>query len=164
MKVIFLDFDGVLNSRAWIQSTRAKASSAIEQNLGMFDPAAVERLNFITDETKAKIVLSTSWRLMFSLSDLIVLLQKVGTTGEVVGATPANLDWCAETYGTVQERWEEIQTYLDESKDIEDFIILEDYEDMSHFGDRAIMTNHKVGLIDSEVERAISILGGSAHE
>ena len=160
MKVIFLDFDGVLNSRHWIRSTKARASFAIEQNLGMFDPVAVERLNLITDVTKAKIVLSTSWRLMFSLSDLIVLLQKAGATGEVIGHTPINLEFCMETYGTVEERWQEIQSYINENKSIESFVILEDHEDMTHYADNAVMTNYEVGLIDADVERAISILEG----
>lgn len=162
MKLVFLDFDGVLNSAEWIKSTGARltTSKGVEGYIPMFDPAAVERLNTITDATGAAIVFSTSWRLILSHADLYELMKLIGARGNILGQTPINLDFCAETYGAVQERWQEIEAFVVANyAAIERFVILEDDCDMSRFGEAAIMTDHKVGLTDEDVQRAISILG-----
>ena len=54
MKVIFLDFDGVLNSAKYLLG-HGDCGVAI-------DPARMALLKQIVDATDAKIVLSTSWR------------------------------------------------------------------------------------------------------
>ena len=54
MKVLFLDFDGVLNTEKYI---RCCGGTGL-----MLDPSKLILLRQIIDETDAKIVLSTSWR------------------------------------------------------------------------------------------------------
>lgn len=58
MKIIFLDIDGVLNSREY--DARCALSGA---DLLTPDPRAVVRLFGIIQDTDAKIVLTSSWRL-----------------------------------------------------------------------------------------------------
>src|SRR5689334_1687229 len=80
MKVIFLDFDGVLNSLAFLRKEPGP--------LDRLDPAAVARLSALAQRSGAKVVISSSWRLQRSLDDLRHLLRSLGFAGEVVGRTP----------------------------------------------------------------------------
>lgn len=77
-KIIFLDFDGVLNSTKWYcKKNRPKSN---------FDPNAIKLLNYIIDKTNAKIVLSTSWRFDNNIYDLC---KNIGIKGEIIGITPS---------------------------------------------------------------------------
>lgn len=58
MKLIFLDVDGVLNSHESYERLIGSGKGGI---LGV-DPIYLERFNRIIKETKAKIVLSSTWR------------------------------------------------------------------------------------------------------
>ena len=61
MKVIFLDFDGVLNSSGYSASLfEAGKPTKDEYGQELFDPETVNLLNRIVDETEAKIVISSS--------------------------------------------------------------------------------------------------------
>lgn len=69
-KFIFLDIDGVMNSNLFYsERTQDKRydewikdhSQHIAWGACNIDPKAVKRLNKITDATKAKIVVSSSW-------------------------------------------------------------------------------------------------------
>jgi hypothetical protein len=60
LKVIFLDVDGVLNSRGkWAGCDLANLTDSGTR----IDPLAVARLKRIVDATDAKIVVSSTWRL-----------------------------------------------------------------------------------------------------
>lgn len=69
MKIIFLDFDGVLRHRGW-------------------EGEAIAHLNTLTDETKANIVVSSDWRHTHELRELRNVLCRVGVTGFVLDMTP----------------------------------------------------------------------------
>lgn len=56
MKVIFVDFDGVLNDTQFLMNFHRT-----EDNLELA-PSKLMRLKYIADTTKAKIVLTSSWR------------------------------------------------------------------------------------------------------
>jgi hypothetical protein len=93
MKLIFLDVDGVLNHEIWYGSTEyAALDKGSEDPLvwekTQFSPRSIELLNRLTDETGAKIVISSSWRKGRTLEELIELFRSVGVTGEVIGSTP----------------------------------------------------------------------------
>lgn len=60
MKILFLDIDGVLNSRQFVYRQRAK-----DKNYRLWldtDPIAVALVQRIIRETKCKVVLSSTWR------------------------------------------------------------------------------------------------------
>ena len=67
MKVIFLDFDGVLNSNVFVLDSTQKAPFFLEDDKMLL-------LKNIIDETNAKVVLSTSWREIWN-RDLTVSKQ-----------------------------------------------------------------------------------------
>lgn len=70
-KLIFLDIDGVLNSRGWYYARQSIPrnknidihESVREMEVREIDPTALALLKFLVDETGAKIVISSTWRL-----------------------------------------------------------------------------------------------------
>ena len=62
-RYIFLDFDGVLNTMEYQTALQWKGEPRKDEYGSLFDPEAVENLNLIIQNTNAKIVISSSWRL-----------------------------------------------------------------------------------------------------
>lgn len=150
MKVIFLDIDGVLNHYYWYRERRYKSN--LPHPLDDFDPKSVSYLNNITDKTGAKIVISSSWRFD---PDIIIILHKVGITGEIIGCTPDLYN----TYGSLC-RGKEIDVVLNKLTNIERYIILDDDTDMEeHQLPYFIKTNaNGSGLNKTVMNKAIKIL------
>ncbi|MDE6338813.1 MAG: hypothetical protein K2K97_03370 [Muribaculaceae bacterium] len=68
--VIFLDFDGVLNTEQY-QARLAVEGKPTKDAWGpLFDPRAVGNLKKIIDATDAEIVISSSWRYLYTLGSL----------------------------------------------------------------------------------------------
>jgi hypothetical protein len=84
VKVIFLDFDGCLNSAAYLKSRPEDERVGV---IGL-DRAAVARLNRLVHATGASIVVSSTWRHGRSVAQLAKILCEVGFEGYVLGATP----------------------------------------------------------------------------
>jgi hypothetical protein len=146
MKVIFLDIDGVLNS----------LRSAIRYgNFDHFSREAVKALNILTDATGAKLVISSTWRI--ARKDYIDVLRANGVMGEIIGATP-NLshDQNGVCVGVI--RGFEIKVWLEDHPDVEDFIILDDDNDMGELLNHLVQTNPDVGLTFDDAKRAIGIM------
>ena len=85
MKTIFLDIDGVVNSDLWDKSEQ-KSHKTFPEN--QFDPKLILLLNKILEETSAKIVLTSTWRLKYNLIFMKELFLKVGIKGEIIDYTP----------------------------------------------------------------------------
>lgn len=158
MRVLFLDFDGVLNSERWML-----AQPKTVNFLRALDRAAVSLLAEIISRTQARIVVSSSWRRMYSLDALRAILVESGLPAscEVIAVTPA-LDRSPD--GDKFVRGDEIQHWLDEASrgeqadKIELFAILDDDDDMAHLGHRLVRTSFKTGLDRAAVERTITLL------
>ena len=82
MKVIFLDIDGVLNSEQTIVQEMKNTGK-----FSRFSKSLVDEFNRIIFETDAKIVLSSSWRIGMSISNIKDFLIKNNVEGEVIGKT-----------------------------------------------------------------------------
>lgn len=156
MKVVFLDIDGVLNSRSYI----TKMGELWDDPQHQIDPAAVIRLNRLTDATGASIVVSSTWRLAFRyyLDKLQACMASYGITAPVVGMTP---DFVVPTDGQVLlatgTRGDEITAWLDDNNVIR-FVILDD-ESVPGLSNYLIKTTFDDGLQDDHVDRAIALLG-----
>ena len=79
MKIIFVDFDGVLNS---LESHCAGFRD--NRGLATLCPEHVARLNTIIDATGAVCVISSTWRRMHTQGQNIRFLVAAGFTGEVI--------------------------------------------------------------------------------
>lgn len=135
MKVIFLDIDGVLNSK------QDRFSWDIETDIHFI------RLKRIVDKTRAQIVLSSSWRMGNSGRDIVhKRLQQFGM--DFIDVTPIF---------SGQHRGREIADWLSRHE-VESFVILDDEGDMDELVDHLVKTDMNVGLQDNDVDKAISLL------
>lgn len=120
MKVIFLDFDGVLNV----------IPQGHDEFGGIFHPEFVDNLKRIIDETGAKLIISSSWR-HSGLERMKRMWEFRGYPGEIIGITPDL--WRRvkdEEYHERLQRGDEIQVILDLKPEIENYVILDDDSDM----------------------------------
>ena len=83
MRVIFLDFDGVLNSDSFFRANDGRYVP------GALDPGAVARLTALVARTGAKVVIASTWRLDYTLERIREILAKHGFVGEVIAANAA---------------------------------------------------------------------------
>lgn len=159
MKIVFLDFDGVLNSHEYIRNRAPENERG--SRIGL-DRVAVARVNRLLAETGAEVVVSSTWRHGKKRTQLCDILNDVGFVGVVRGMTP---EWLTKTPGGIYAakcRGEEIQAWLDNAAhighDVESFVIVDDDSDMAHLAYRLIKTSFETGLLDEHVDRAIGML------
>jgi hypothetical protein len=172
MKLIFLDIDGVLNNQLWYSSSEFKAKhdkfkdcSRKYHDEAQFDPRCVHQLNEITDKTKAKIVVSSSWRLGREVEELKSLFSDVGIKGEVIGKTPY-LSFRTTEYNYSVPRGCEIKAWIEMNKDIIgdkiskiNYVILDDDSDMLYWQrDKFLWVDPYSGLTHNTAYKAINIL------
>jgi hypothetical protein len=147
VRIIFLDVDGVLNSQAFYDRYLPFGRPVPRPPL---DRDAVRRLDRLIVATGAWIVLSTSWR---GYSTLPGWLVSHGCRGAVVGRTPFR----------PAPRGVEIATWLNAAArrgvPIQRFAILDDDADMGALAPYLVQTDHRYGLQDEDVDRAIDLLG-----
>lgn len=143
MKVIFLDFNGVLDT--W-------------ENMDIVDPQNLQRLKNIVDQTGAKIVISSSVKTSYFFTGTfnVVFLHLVDSLKkaniEVVGMTPL-----------ARGRETEITMYLESHPEIENFCILDDEGEMEPYKDNFVKlpiqsAEYPNGLNDEQMNLAIAIL------
>lgn len=164
MKYIFLDFDGVINSNIYFDTPTFKEQTAGQSWAEIMlisihthmDPEAIKLLNSLVELSKAKVIVSSTWRLRYSIDELNEMLRGRGATFELIGATPS-LD---SGWGGTVPRGFEIESYinsLDESP--ESFVILDDINNMAHLTEFLVLTDEDCGLTKSDVDKALEILG-----
>ena len=110
MKVIFLDIDGVLNSDEYFDKIEGLNIEGIEKQI---DVEKIKLLKRAVEETGSNVVLSSSWRYTRNAQYLKQLLLQYGILAD---STPFMKN----------KRGEEIKGWLEEHKDTEDFVILDD--------------------------------------
>lgn len=138
MNVIFLDFDGVINTlqidtkpfgvncRSQIERDGFYYLMCNESDGIVSNRQAVMWLNKLCKDIDAKIVVSSTWRMgKKGLDTLRNILYNSGLIEdiEIIGATPV-------VYDPLYHRGKEIDEYLKEHKEIKNYIILDDDADM----------------------------------
>lgn len=166
MDIIFLDVDGVLNSN---KSFKKRYYNWKKNKIWIprLDEENIKLLAKIIEETKAKIVLSSSWRGDFrngihnikieDSKELLKLFNKYYI--EIVGVTPTlpRTNDKDEIYTSWREN--EIRYYLNTHTNINNFCVIDDERfDLETFKDYLVQTNKKEGLQERDVEKAIKIL------
>ena len=145
MKVIFLDFNGVLDT--WFEMDKINYDN-------------LQRLKWIVRDTDAKVVLTTSNKRSYVTSGvmnpiMVMLTTRLMEEGiDVIGVTP-NAD----------TREHEIMLYLYEHPEIENYVIIDDDYDMEKLADHLVklpcqnIGQEQLGLQKEHAEKAIKILG-----
>ena len=148
--IIFLDFDGVLNTEQY-QARLAVDEKPNKDAWGpLFDPRAVGNLRKIIVSTGAAIVISSSWRYIHRLGSLRMMWEIRELPGEILDTLP-----CGATYIS---RGEDIECWLNQHGQ-PNYVIIDDLDDFypsQH--DRYVDTNPIVGISTVDVEKAIKIL------
>jgi len=170
LRVVFLDFDGVLNDEDWNASARKQPLDAIQQefpnylggmleDLQFLDPSKVARLSGLVERADASIVLSTSWAWKEPVPYLASILYDRGLRSpeRVIGAVVTEgID--ADTYHRTT-RAEAVLAWL-KRVPVKQWVAIDD-EDMTRaLGERFIRTDmYGGGLTDEHVSRALKLLG-----
>ena len=146
MKIIFLDFDGVITvPPKWNISTDK-----------------LKHIKHIVDKTDAKIVISSSWRWGVPPSleetiDKMIGRPKRCPHNKMMNWFIDNLYGVTPIYSSL--RGKEIKAYLDAHPEVENYVILDDDDDMLdeqlyHF----VQTNYEDGITEVETSRAVKVL------
>lgn len=161
MRVLFLDMDGVMNSRRFMQAARDDWN--IWDPATMIDPAAVQLLNAIVEPNDVYVVISSTWRRWWSPKAIASALASRGFSypKKVIGATPFVLG----------PRAEEIQQWLTEEQARMarlannyapiPYAILDDDADAQLDG-KLVQTDVEVGLTREKAAAAIAVLSAPA--
>ena len=152
MKVIFLDFDGVMDT-AYYDFVLAREGKPNRDAYGpIFDPKCVNYLRKIIDQTGAGIVVSSTWKWLMTYKDILEMWRVRDLPGNVIGLTPTYRD---------KDRGYEIDSWLDEYEEGCQYVIIDDL-DGSNFTDHQIshllVVNPYNGLDDLIAERAVALL------
>ena len=177
MKVIFLDIDGVMNSTEEMIALYNQYGSSIDNTLP--SPTKCKLLKQLVDETGAKVVLSSSWRLSLNaIQKLIDLFEPYNlalsgfTCHEVESKKFKNTLYedikpkyqhNMSNFGTyIEDRGAEIAAWLLDHPKVSNFVILDDEDSdiKAWFPNNLVKTDLLNGLTEKEVLECIKILGG----
>jgi hypothetical protein len=145
-KVLFLDVDGVLNSKLYY-----KNSFNPNENHSRFDAYSVFLIKQLIEEFSLKIVITSTWRagmvdkLMSELkrNELLTYLHKDSFTPVI----------------RLAQRGEEIKAWLAKHPEITEFVIIDDNENMlEEQKTRFVKTDIFAGLLDENYYNAREIL------
>lgn len=152
MKIIFLDIDGVLNSDEYFEKIKELNIHGIESEI---DTNKIKLLKKAIDETKAKVVLISSWRYTRRAKELKEMLA------------------CYEIYVDLtpfinHKRGLEIKKWLLDHPNVEEYVILDD-EIFDSYDEELMNKLIKIsngngynlgeGLLPKDVDKIIEKLG-----
>lgn len=149
-KIIFLDFDGVLNTEHYQGLLQYQGKPWQDEYGAFFDPKAVKQLKRIIDATDADIVVESSWKYL-GLDAMKELWKVRNLPGTIIDITPSLLG---------KNKGVEIASWLSKyaKQDIRYVIIDDEYvildSQLPHF----ILTNPYEGITEEQAKRAISML------
>lgn len=164
-KIIFLDIDGVLNTKDW--HCRMTKDTPKDEYGYAFDPVVVANLARIIDETDADIVISSSWK-FYGVAKLRQMWKIRNLPGTILDITPntvsdemllnANLD--EMELGVC--RGKEIKEWLSRHKgEVSNYVIIDDFDDLlPEQEDHAVLTDSLIGITEFDAMKAIMILNG----
>jgi hypothetical protein len=142
MKVLFLDFDGVLNScqsatfwhskrnqKKWESEMYESWEGTLYEYLAMeFCPIALSNMEELARRfPELKIVISSSWRLHNSVEDLKKILSPAKAIADKVINKTKSLRWAD---GKETTRGHEIKEWLSRHPEVTHYVIVDDDNDM----------------------------------
>lgn len=149
MKVIFLDFDGVLNSRDY-RDIHGSSGAGI-------DKSKLPLLKKLIDSTGAKIVLSTSLRTYWDKDP-----NKCDHYGKIINETFAMFG--LEVYDKTPisdngRREDEILQWIVDNLGIKNYVVIDDgFLSANYINKHFVQTSDAEGLQETHIDKAIKIL------
>ena len=162
-KVIFLDIDGVLNTKDW--HCRMTKDTPKDEFGYAFDPVAVANLARIIEETGADIVISSSWK-FYGVAKLRQMWKIRNLPGTILDITPNTVSDEMLLNANLEEfqlgvcRGNEIKEWLSRHKgEVSNYVIIDDFDDMlPEQEDHVVLIDTLIGITEFDAEKAIAIL------
>jgi hypothetical protein len=152
LPVVFLDFDGVVNTIYWGCDDNGvyRENTFKGGHTYLNNGQAIGWLNELYNTIPYRVVISSTWRMSMSVEELQLLLLKSGFRPEieVIGKTPVLNDL----------RGKEIQQWIDENNYEGDFIIVDDDNDMCHLMEHLVLCDTFVGFTFHEFKKSLNLL------
>lgn len=146
MNVLFLDYDGVVNTLMWDDAGKhCRFNHSRDNKVNNFQ--AVQWVSKFCREYGYDIVVTSTWRFEDNYKDCLInggLWDGI----QILGRTP---------YVSNGNRGDEIQKYLDEHQEVENFLIFDDDSDMGVLSDHLIKTNFVFGFSMYNYESAVEL-------
>lgn len=148
MKILFLDFDGVLN----LSSQKGVDAS--------FDRVSMVNLEFILNkEPNLKIVVSSAWRHKGIEAVREVLKNNGLDPRKVIDVTGEE-----QSEDERDHRGYQVECWLKNHPEVKSFAILDDKDDFVPLKHKLIRTKNKSGLTQSKAEKVLEILNESVEK
>ena len=153
MKIIFLDFDGVMVTDRY-QAQLIDSNSPLRDDYGAkFDPVCVENLRRIIDSTDADIVVISTWKMEMGLDDIQKMWDARQLPGKVIGVTP-DID--------PVHRGNEIAAWLNAYGEECQYAIIDDCPILDFFREEQLphlfKVDERTGLDEKTVTKVIELL------
>lgn len=166
-KIIFFDFDGVLNTEYHQRQLQFEGKIWQDRHGASFDPEAVKQLQAIVDKTHADIVIESSWKYL-GLEAMQEMWQDRQLPGRVIDITPSvisdslllSADLEQTSPSALHCKGAEIASWFNDNgmKNASYVIIDDEYVIMESQLPHFILTNPYDGLTEELAMRAINIL------
>lgn len=154
MKILFLDFDGVITTY---------------QSKWKIDMNKVKIINNICDRTDAKIVVTSSWRIGYagvvtafheSLKQYFIKHEYEGIFKYIFDKFINNIVGMTDSVGTC--RGNEIKFYINEHPEVKNYVIIDDDSDMFDYQlFNFVQTDTYEGITERDAKLCIDILNGA---
>lgn len=150
--IIFLDFDGVVETIYWNQAEDGTWSLNIHKTgrRELNNKQAIGWLNELYNKIQYDVVISSTWRIGMKQEELQELLTYSGFNPEikVIGTTPI----------LYQQRGLEIQKWIDDNNFKGKFIIIDDDSDMCHLLPVLVRCDCQLGFTIYDYQKALKLL------
>jgi hypothetical protein len=159
MKYLFLDIDGVLNTGQYSNYLVDNGLNETDADGYLFDPEAVENLQYLIEETDAKIIITSTWRLD---GDMQAIWHNRNLAGEVIGVTPTIQK--EKAIGKIKiwygHRGMEVEEWLSANANAPyKYAILDDENDyLPSQSDHIVLTDPMKGITKEVSDKVISLL------
>lgn len=161
-RVVFLDIDGVLNSRFWNDSHQREISDGT-----LIDEEKIKILASLVKRTNAKIILHSGWRIWFDselkplrieAERLLGLFAKEGLS--IDGITPdLTTEEIRRTKKFSKVKADEILSWLKAHNDVAHWVVLDDLDLHNiQIEQHQVKPDQTIGLTIDDIEKAERIL------
>lgn len=167
IKVIFLDFDGVMNTEKYQHELYVSGQKQWDDFGQLFDPEAVENLKMVLDTVPgALIVINSSWKLEGE-ERMHELWSKRGLPGKIRSVTP---DYVPDLLSIDLENYDNIAMLAGKGNEVKqwlaenapkgcDYVIFDDVPDfLPEQEEHLVCTDPRVGITVEDALKAIAIL------
>ena len=151
MKIIFLDFDGVMDTAYYDDFLHKNSLPETDKYGIVFDPYCIKNLKYIIDNTRADIVISSTWKDDMTYNEILDMWKDRNLPGFVTDVTPT----------VSRHRGNEIDAWFEECRDTCRYAIIDDL-DSSNFNphqlEHLFIVNPYCGLDEDTARRIVQHL------